>query len=207
MPLVGTVRALLKPHHYSQVDLMRALYLMLGYEVVVLLLFVWMLRKHPDGFRDLSLHARFIDLPISIGLMVGAWFASYFVTIIVYGLQYAITGHQPQPREFQTALDTGLNLGTGALLLINPFFEEWIFRGFLMREVEAFSGKVGYAIFVSVFVQALYHTYQGVPAALAIGSCFLVLSLYYAKTKRIVPVILAHLYWDVFAMYLYMSRH
>ena len=207
LPFAGALRALLFPHHYSQPELLPALYGLLGYEAVVLVLFVSLLRKHPAGFRELSLRAEFKDLPIAIGLMLGSYFAAYFTSVIVYAVQYASTGRQPVRPEFQNAFSTGLNLGTAALLLINPFYEEWILRGFLMREMEALTGRVGYAIFVSVFLQAFYHTYQGIPAALAIAACFLVFSVYYARTKKIVPVILAHMFFDILALYFNHLRH
>ena len=62
------------------------------------------------------------------------------------------------------------------------------------------------AVLVSVAIQAFYHLYQGVPAALGHGATFLVFSLYYLRTRRIAPVVLAHLYMDVGALILTATR-
>ena len=94
----------------------------------------------------------------------------------------------------------GLNAWTLALVLVNPFFEEWIARGFVIREVEALTGKAGVAVAASVLLQAAYHTYQGPVLTVAVAANFLVWSLFYARSRHILPVILAHLYLDVFAL-------
>jgi membrane protease YdiL (CAAX protease family) len=56
---------------------------------------------------------------------------------------------------------------------------------------------------VSVTLQTLYHLYQGIPAAIALGAMFLILSAYFVKYGRVLPVILAHLYFDVLALLAY----
>ncbi len=90
---------------------------------------------------------------------------------------------------------------------LNPFFEELIVRAYVMTEVKHLTNSVGKAIFVSTALQTSYHFYQGAPAALAHGATFLIFSIYYAKTNRITPIILAHLYTDVGFTLLYFFHH
>jgi hypothetical protein len=52
-----------------------------------------------------------------------------------------------------------------------------------------------------------YHLYQGAPKAFAEIGSFLVFSIYYAKTNRIAPVILAHLYMDMGGTLYYLFSH
>src|SRR3712207_8084854 len=47
------------------------------------------------------------------------------------------------------------------------------------------------AVAASATLQALYHLYQGIPAAIALGVMFVVLSIYFVRYGRILPVILA----------------
>ena len=70
--------------------------------------------------------------------------------------------------------------------------EELIVRAFLMTEVAELSGSWAVAVFVSVGFQTLYHLYLGVPAALTVAGGFFVSAVFYASTRRITPVILAH---------------
>lgn len=88
-------------------------------------------------------------------------------------------------------------MSTFLVLCINPFFEELIVRAYLMTEVKRLTNRGMAAILVSTVVQTSYHFYQGGAAAIAHGATFLAFSFYYAKTNRIWPVILAHLYSDV----------
>lgn len=70
--------------------------------------------------------------------------------------------------------------------------EELIVRAFLMTEVAELSGSWPLAVLTSVGFQTLYHLYQGTPAALMAAGSFFVSAVYYANTRRITPVILAH---------------
>jgi membrane protease YdiL (CAAX protease family) len=85
-------------------------------------------------------------------------------------------------------------------LLLNPFFEELIVRAYVISEVQFFTGSSFLAILVSVAIQSSYHLYQGLVPALLTTSLFTVFSLYYVRTKRITPVIIAHMFFDFLAL-------
>jgi membrane protease YdiL (CAAX protease family) len=61
-------------------------------------------------------------------------------------------------------------------------------------------GSRGLAVMVSVAVQMSYHLYQGLASGLALMIFFTLLSIYYVRTRRIVPVILVHLCLDVLSL-------
>src|SRR6266705_4901806 len=100
----------------------------------------------------------------------------------------------------------GITVGSVTWVIINPFFEELLVRAYTMTEVLWLTQSGALAVLVSVAIQAFYHLYQGVPAALGHGATFLVFSLYYLRTRRIAPVVLAHLYLDVGALILTATR-
>ena len=91
----------------------------------------------------------------------------------------------------------GISLMTILFQFLNPFFEELIVRAYVMTEVIALTNSATKAIIFSTALQISYHFYQGIPLAFADGAEFLVWSIYYAKTNRIAPIILAHLYSDL----------
>ena len=97
----------------------------------------------------------------------------------------------------QYLFGSGIFFTTILFQFINPFFEELIVRAYLMTEVRRLTNSVTKAVLISTVLQASYHFYQGGPAAIAHGAEFLILAIYYAKTNRITPIILAHLYADV----------
>lgn len=82
-------------------------------------------------------------------------------------------------------------------ILINPFFEELIVRGFLMTELFSLSNSKTLAIAISVLIQTLYHLYQGLFSALTLAGVFLVFSIFYSRTGKLTPVIVAHLIADM----------
>lgn len=169
-------------------------------EIISLALFWRVLEDHPAGWKDLKLDGGWTTLPISLGLAVAGWFAFYLAFVLFAVVSAILTGHPYTPHRPVTLLDQGLTAWIVALVLLNPFFEEWIVRGFVIREVEALSGQLWKAVAASVLIQVAYHTYQGPLNALALAANFLVYSLYYARTRRILPVILAHFYVDAFAL-------
>jgi membrane protease YdiL (CAAX protease family) len=52
------------------------------------------------------------------------------------------------------------------------------------------------AVVASVLLQSSYHIYQGVLNTMMLSVGFLMMSIYFAKTKRIAPVIIMHLILD-----------
>ena len=84
-------------------------------------------------------------------------------------------------------------------MAVGPFYEEMIARAFTMTEVEALTGSAGLAVVASVLLQTSYHLYLGLPSALAAGATFLISATYYARFRRITPVILAHALWNLYA--------
>lgn len=76
-------------------------------------------------------------------------------------------------------------------------------RAFLITEFQGVYFSTTLVLLVSVAVQTAYHLYQGLPGALCHVRIFLTFSLYYVRTRRILPVILAHLSMDVLSLGLY----
>jgi membrane protease YdiL (CAAX protease family) len=90
---------------------------------------------------------------------------------------------------------------------LNPFYEELIVRAYVITELKQLTNSVWKPIILSTLLQTSYHFYQGIPMALGEGAGFLVFSIYYSKTNRIAPIILAHLYIDVGATLYYFLIH
>jgi len=109
----------------------------------------------------------------------------------------------------KTSFDQAALFGTGpsllavAFVVLNPFHEELLVRAFLITEFQGLYLSTTLAVLVSVALQTSYHLYQGLPAALSHVPIFLTFSFYYVRTRRILPVVLAHLVMDVFSLGLY----
>jgi membrane protease YdiL (CAAX protease family) len=84
--------------------------------------------------------------------------------------------------------------------LLNPFFEELVVRAYLMTEVIELTGSSTLAIALSVGVQFSYHLYYGWVGAISLSFLFLVFALYYVRSRLALPVIVAHGFFDVYAL-------
>ena len=84
--------------------------------------------------------------------------------------------------------------------LLNPFFEELIVRAYLVTEVIDLTGSSTLAVALSVAVQFFYHLYYGWAGAISLSFLFLALALYYARSRCAFPVIVAHGFFDVYAL-------
>jgi membrane protease YdiL (CAAX protease family) len=80
---------------------------------------------------------------------------------------------------------------------LNPFFEELIVRAYLMTEVLDLTGSSSLAVALSVAVQFSYHLHYGWVEAISLSFQFLVFALYYALSRRALPVIVAHSLFDI----------
>ena len=83
---------------------------------------------------------------------------------------------------------------------LNPFFEELIVRAYLMSEVSRLTGSMALATVVSVLLQSSYHLYYGWTGAGAMAFLFVVFAVYYARTRKATPVIIAHFLFDILAV-------
>jgi membrane protease YdiL (CAAX protease family) len=75
--------------------------------------------------------------------------------------------------------------------------EEIVFRGYLQRQLTAFTGCTSLALFLQVAVFGIAHGYQGVRSCLAIaiyGSLFTLLALW---RKSLRPGMIAHAWTDI----------
>ncbi|MGO9863782.1 MAG: CPBP family intramembrane glutamic endopeptidase [Terriglobales bacterium] len=154
----------------------------------------------------LSFALRLTELGHSFALFFGALFGSVLLYFLVL-FTYALAGHGWQ-RPYSSAMLFGTTLGVLPVLfvLLNPFYEELLVRAFLISEVEATYRSTALAVFISIALQISYHLYQGLPVALSHIPTFLLFSLYFVRTRRILPVVLAHMYMDVLALAVYF-RH
>jgi membrane protease YdiL (CAAX protease family) len=163
------------------------------------------LRYQQRSLKDIGVHLpmRIAEVGHSFALFFGAFPAALAVIILLY----AVFGHAiERPFNDSTLFGNHITLTTVLFVLLNPFHEELIVRAFLITEMEHFYKSTALAVFVSVFIQSSYHLYQGLPAALIHASTFLLFSCYFVRTRRILPVVMAHMFLDVSALALY-ARH
>ncbi|HTR25213.1 MAG TPA: CPBP family intramembrane glutamic endopeptidase [Terriglobales bacterium] len=178
------------------------------FQLVGLLCLYLVLRYQKRGLSDIGVRfpMRIDEVGHAFGLFLGAFPVGFAVGIVLLAIYYAL-GH-PLHRTFNDSALFGTHITgwTVLFVLLNPFHEELIVRGFLITEMEHFHRNTALAVFVSVFLQSSYHLYQGLVPAILHASTFLLFSIYFVKTRRILPVVMAHMFLDVSALMVYAHR-
>jgi membrane protease YdiL (CAAX protease family) len=169
-------------------------------EVTSLLLLGYVLSRRGLSFRNLGLRWSVRDVGIGV-LVAGLSYAAYAIGSMVVFLMHYWTfgslGTGPAARDF---------FGRPPWVAIpfsflNPFFEELIVRAYLMTEIVELTGSSILAVLLSVVVQFSYHLYYGWAGAISLAFPFFALAVYYARTRRAVPIIVAHGFIDLYALF------
>lgn len=100
-----------------------------------------------------------------------------------------------------TTLRLGGSLSWWAVALtatVNPVAEELLYLGFIANVVKADSLRL--ALSASVFARAIAHVYQGPLGVFSASLLGVVLGLYYLRSHRLVPAVVAHSILDAIAL-------
>lgn len=167
-------------------------------EITALLLLGYVLSRRGLSFSNLGFRWSLRDAGLGI-LVAGPSFAVYVIgSLVVQVVHYSVYGSLakgPTPKDFYAP-----SLLAILLFLLNPFFEELIVRAYLMNEVLQLTGSSSLSVAISVAVQFSYHLYYGWAGAISVAFLFLAFALYYARSRRALPVIVAHSFFDIYML-------
>lgn len=161
--------------------------------VISLLVLAVILKRSGRSFGDLGLRWSAYGAALALPLLLVQAFSSPLQRPIVYWLGQTLGPLGWHPPDVGAMLHSGgIQIATNVEVLLVGFYEELIVRAYVMTEIIALTHRPWLAIVISVAIQTSYHFYQGVPLALSHITIFLVFALFYAKTRLILPVALAH---------------
>jgi membrane protease YdiL (CAAX protease family) len=165
-------------------------------EATSLALLGYVLWRRKLRFPDIGLRWSNADILRGVGVAVGAYLSYTVGSFVVWESHRSIFG---AANGGLTAQSLHAHPGIIAIpfSLLNPLFEELIVRAFLMTEIIELTGSAALAVGLSVLLQTSYHLYYGWQGALSLAFQFVVFALYFAKTRRATPIILAHGAFDL----------
>jgi len=168
-------------------------------EIACFALLGYVLWRRNLRFKDIGLRWSVRD--IGMGLLVASlgYVAYVFGYTLVHFAHYAWFKYPPGGVSAQQYF-THLSIATIAEFLINPFVEELIVRAYLMTEIGELTGSWKLATAVSIGVQTSYHLYYGWVTALSLAFQFAIFAIYYAKSRKATPIIVAHGLFDLLAL-------
>ena len=138
-----------------------------------------------------------VDIPLAIWLLVGFYVLYYAYAVLVYNLMPELYPERQQSFEFARIVTSGDRVIAACHAIANGCAEELLLWGVLFtRFVRLWEQKaVGVVMISCVF--ASYHIYQG---PFAVGGVFLLGLVHgslFAARSSLVPLMLAHIVWDM----------
>jgi len=142
--------------------------------------------------------AQLLPTPSVRGGLIGI--GLFVVALLVWGLVAGLFSGSDFARQPIADIMADTQVSTPwvvTLSIVNGLYEETFLVGYLLRGFRA-SGPA-LAIGISVLVRLLYHLYQGPIGALSVLVFGVVVSLFYWRTGRLWPIVVAHVLADLLA--------
>jgi membrane protease YdiL (CAAX protease family) len=153
----------------------------------------YLLARNREGWAGIGL-TRFRPGDLGMGLVL--WVASY-VLVLVLAVLFQYFGQ----REVDF-LPEGLPLWFRAVQAVlfavtAGLTEEIVVRGYAQTRLEQLRAPTAVILLVPTLLWAVLHVYQGLGAAMTIFGLGLMYAWYFHRTRRLWPLILAHILFDM----------
>jgi membrane protease YdiL (CAAX protease family) len=155
-------------------------------DIPKIFLILYVIYKGHRNIKDYGFSFEWDDLFKGLVLLLVASLFSNSVTFIFEKL--GITYFNPQNID---AFSNRISFTYILVILINPWFEE-LLRAYLITEIKFITDSRILSVIITVILQGSYHIYQGWFAMFVIMIDFLFYSIYFSKTNKIMPVVVAH---------------
>jgi uncharacterized protein len=141
------------------------------------------------------------DLGIAPALALGTYLISFALIVIAQALG------GPSVQEAMSVPLATQDVSVASLIavsIVNPIFEEVLLCGYVVTVVKE-RRSFWTAVNVSVAIRLGCHLYQGVMGLVFIVPLGLLFTIWYARTRRLWPVILAHSIIDAVGLWYYLA--
>lgn len=157
-------------------------------ELVLLALAGTFLWARGWSLERIGLKITWRDTAIGVGMGLGLYL---FIYVLRYALWYAAPPlrwvlHVPHADAPRMSLWVIV-----AVLAVNSVYEEVFASGYVLTFLKERFGSV-LAVNAGLFLRLLYHLYQGVGAIVHVVPIGLVFGIWYVRTRRLWPLIVAH---------------
>ncbi|MEJ3742289.1 CPBP family intramembrane glutamic endopeptidase [Actinomycetes bacterium KLBMP 9797] len=181
-------------------------YQLLGifFDLVPVILAIHLLNRDGDGRRALGLDRRrpAFDLRWGALLAVGIGVPGLFLYFGAHALGVNATVVPAALKDVWWAVPV-LILAAAQ----NAITEEVIVVGYLMTRLREMGWRIGAVIAASALLRGSYHLYQGFGGFVGNAVMGVIFAFFYLRTKRVVPLVIAHTLLDVVAFVGYTVLH
>ncbi len=166
------------------------------YEAVILGLLAWFLRLRGWTVERLTQGFFPRELWVGCGLAVVVILGWSFIDLLVEHISPNLKLAEDNARLAAPGFTVGTVLFASGL---NALFEEIFVCGYVLTALRELKDE-WYAINLSVAIRLLYHLYQGPVGIVAIIPYGLFCAIWYARTRRLWPLVVAHALLDILAL-------
>jgi membrane protease YdiL (CAAX protease family) len=132
---------------------------------------------------------------------LGVTLAAYAGYLLLANLAAAVAPDFVRNAFARALVDPHIRLLTAlAIVVVNPVFEEVFVCGYV---ISALRDRLGLstAVNISAMIRLAYHLYQGAAGVLSVTPFALIAALWFGRTRRLIPLIIAHASMDLMALW------
>ena len=192
--IAGSLLAVLAPTDGESAPINNAqLQSVIVYEAVVGALLLTFLRIRQWTLQSLGIMPSLRETLAGIGLAI----AAYLAYVVVFLIAAHLSPYIAQAAAELTLVAPGLSVPLViAASIVNPIFEELFVSGYV---ISALRERRGFwtAVNASIAIRLSYHLYQGPIGVINIIPLGFIFALWYGRTGRLWPLIVAHAIFDV----------
>ena len=194
-PLLSTACYVLGVHPLKPITEHHLQFLLI-YESAALVILGSFLHVRGWTIKRVGLTPRLSDILIGVGLAIGAYaiYAVLWMLATELGMRPGYLNGASSLIGGQFALRT-----VAAVSLLNPLFEELFVCGYVVTVAKE-SGHLARGVNASIAIRLGYHLYQGGAGVIGIIPLGLIFALWYSRTNRLWPVVVAHGLTDFVAL-------
>ena len=189
----ASIVSLVSRHPFAQMFSNAELLRTLGAELLLGVFWAVVLRRRGWSLDCVTTRAAPSDLGHGLGLCLLAYAAAFLASFLAHLLLPGF-GHIAAMTRLGGTVSVELAL---VMCVVNPVVEEFFYLGFVTNVL--LDHRV-FAISAGMLARALVHTYQGPSGFLSMVAVGAVFGIYYAETRRLWPVVVAHVLNDLMGL-------
>ena len=179
--------------------------LLVAIGIFIIVPFIWYFLVNKLSFKEIlfriKLRKEGMDMAIFWGIVS---MISMFAILFVIGIILTLYGVDLDESINITDLEQLFSLPSIFFIVIfQPIGEEIFFRGFLLDKINAMAGRETAIVLTSILFGIAHLTYGNIYPAIMTGILGLILAYMVLKTKNLVTAIVAHIFFNVASVTLY----
>ncbi len=165
---------------------------LLGFEALLAIAFVPLLRTRGWTVQRVTVPWEARDIARAVAIFIAVYAIGLVAAYVT-----SLVGVTAKPPDIRVSSSLPWLLIT-FISVLNPIFEEFLYLGYVFNATKQYGALV--AVLGVVCLRVAIHLYQGPGALVQHLVIAVVLTMYYARTRRLWPVIMAHGVMDLLAL-------